>query len=173
MRFPTQVTVSPEVSMTRPEYRVKSSLLSLGAHTYLGSQIAKLDAEEIALNRKGRSHDPRAEAAVSLAVKVTRACGKVEEDNLAGVRAASYTDAKIIKIVVLCAQFFPTNFLANVFDIDVDFPTTNEANTKWSIRGATDRGLSSVQFRASGRAALHAGHLPGNRNTLLAGETSW
>lgn len=48
---------------------------------------------------------------------------------LAGVRAAGYADAKIVKIVALCAHLFLTNCRANVFDIDVDFSTT-DANTK-------------------------------------------
>jgi hypothetical protein len=29
--------------------------------------------------------------------------------------------------VALCAQFFLTNFLANVFDIEVDFPDAEES----------------------------------------------
>src|ERR1700761_1691354 len=32
----------------------------LSAHTYLGLNLAKIDAEEIALNRKGASGDPKA-----------------------------------------------------------------------------------------------------------------
>jgi uncharacterized peroxidase-related enzyme len=101
----------------------------LAAHTYLGVRFAKLDAEEMALNRRGRSRDPKAEAAVAFAVKVTQTRGKVEEEDLEAVGAAGYTDAQVVEIVALCAQFFLTNFLANVFDIDSDFAATDEAHS--------------------------------------------
>jgi uncharacterized peroxidase-related enzyme len=105
----------------------------LAAHTYLGSQFAKLDAEEMALNRKGHSRDPKAEVAVAFAVKVTEARGKVEEADLEAVRAAGYTDAQVVEIIALCAQFYLTNFLANVFDIDADFPVTDDAGSQQGI----------------------------------------
>jgi uncharacterized peroxidase-related enzyme len=92
----------------------------LSAHTYVGSNFARLAAEEMALNRQGRSQDPKADAAVRFAVKVTRTRGKVENEDLDAVRAAGYTDGQIVEIVALCAQFFLTNFIANVFDIDID-----------------------------------------------------
>jgi uncharacterized peroxidase-related enzyme len=95
----------------------------LAAHSYLGSNFAKLTAEEMALNREGRSLDPKAEVAVRFAVKVTETRGKVTDEDLAVVREAGYSDAQIVEIVALCAQFFLTNFLANVFDIEVDFPS--------------------------------------------------
>ena len=41
----------------------------LSAHTYLGLNLAKISPEEIALNRKGRSGDPKANAAVAFACK--------------------------------------------------------------------------------------------------------
>ena len=42
----------------------------LSAHTYLGLNLAKISPEEIALNCKGRSGDPKADAAVHFAAKV-------------------------------------------------------------------------------------------------------
>jgi uncharacterized peroxidase-related enzyme len=97
----------------------------LSAHTYLGSQFANLNAAEMELNRKGRSYNPKAEAAIRFAVRVTEVRGKVEDQDLKAVRAAGYTDAQIVEIVALCAQFFLTNYVANVFEIDADFPDMN------------------------------------------------
>ena len=37
----------------------------LSARTYLGLNVAKLDAAEVALNRKGHSHDAKADAVVA------------------------------------------------------------------------------------------------------------
>ena len=45
----------------------------LSAHTYLGLNLAKIDAAEIALNRRGASSDAKAHAAVSFAAKVASA----------------------------------------------------------------------------------------------------
>ena len=47
----------------------------LSAHTYLGTNLAKLDAAEIAANRAGFSNDAKADAAVRFAVKVAQAAG--------------------------------------------------------------------------------------------------
>ena len=44
----------------------------LSAHTYLGLNLAKIDDAEIALNRRGASSDPKANAAVAFARKVAR-----------------------------------------------------------------------------------------------------
>jgi AhpD family alkylhydroperoxidase len=47
----------------------------LSAHTYLAKNLAKLDDAEIAANRLGHSNDPKADAAVSFAVKLVRERG--------------------------------------------------------------------------------------------------
>ena len=43
----------------------------LSAHTYLGLNFAKISPEEVALNRKGSSSDPKADAAVRFSATVT------------------------------------------------------------------------------------------------------
>jgi AhpD family alkylhydroperoxidase len=45
----------------------------LSAHSYLGLNLAKLGPEEVALNRKGKSGDAKANEAVRFAIKVARA----------------------------------------------------------------------------------------------------
>ena len=68
----------------------------LSAHTYLGANLAKLSPEEIAANRKGRSADAKANAALVFAVKVADSRGHVSDADLSDVRAAGYDDAQII-----------------------------------------------------------------------------
>src|SRR5262249_18245451 len=51
----------------------------LSAHTYIGTNLAKLTAEDAALNRKGPSTDARAGAAVRFAAKVAELRGKVTD----------------------------------------------------------------------------------------------
>jgi uncharacterized peroxidase-related enzyme len=94
----------------------------LAAHTYLGKNLAKLSDDEIAANRAGRSTDAKADAAVRFAVQVARARGHVGEPALQAVRAAGYTDAQVIEIVMHVALNTWTNYLNEVAATDIDFP---------------------------------------------------
>lgn len=94
----------------------------LSAHTYLGANLAKLSPEEIAANRKGRSNDAKANAAVVFAVKVAEARGHVSDADLGDVRAAGYDDAQIIEIVQHVALNIWTNYLNEVARTEIDFP---------------------------------------------------
>ena len=105
---------------------VNSCHYCTSSHSYLGYHFAKLIPEEMALNRIGRSLDAKAEAAVKFAREVVKSRGKVENDDLSVVRAAGYSDAQIIEIIALCAQISLTNLLANVFDIQPDFPSIGD-----------------------------------------------
>lgn len=92
------------------------------AHAFLGARFGKLDRDEMELNRHGRSSDLKAEAAVSFAKKVTETRGKVNDEDLAAVRAAGWSDSQIIEIIALGVQFLYTNFVNNVFQTGIDFP---------------------------------------------------
>jgi uncharacterized peroxidase-related enzyme len=94
----------------------------LSAHTYLAANLAKLSPEEVAWNRKGGSGDPKANAAVGFAAKVTQARGHVTDADIAAVRAAGHDDAQIIEIIALVAENCFTNFLNEVARTDIDFP---------------------------------------------------
>ena len=92
------------------------------AHSYVAHYFAKLVPQEIALNRVGRSLNRDAESAITFARKVSVSWGKVNTEDLNDIRAAGYSDAQIVEIIALCAQVFLTNLLANIFDIQSDFP---------------------------------------------------
>jgi uncharacterized peroxidase-related enzyme len=94
----------------------------LSAHTYLGLNLAKIDATEITLNRRGASSDLKANAAVDFAAKVTRARGNVSDADLQAVKAAGFTDAQIVEIVAIVAENVFTNFINIVAETDIDFP---------------------------------------------------
>lgn len=94
----------------------------LAAHTYLGKNVAKLSDAEIAANRNGHSSDPKADAAVIFARKVTLDRGAVTDADFALVRAAGYSDAEIIEIVAHVALNTLTNYINEVFGTEVDFP---------------------------------------------------
>jgi len=97
------------------------------AHTFLAKTFAKLDEAEVAANRAGASTDAKAHAAVSFAVKVATTKGRVSEQDISSVRAAGYSDAEIIEIIGLIALNVLTNYVNEVFQTDVDFPTIDAA----------------------------------------------
>ncbi|GGJ19522.1 carboxymuconolactone decarboxylase family protein [Neoroseomonas lacus] len=99
----------------------------LAAHTYLGTNLAKLDAAEIAANRAGRSNDAKADAAVRFAVAVTQSRGHVGDEAIATIRAAGWSDAEILEITVHVALNTLTNYVNEVAGTEVDFPAVARA----------------------------------------------
>ena len=99
----------------------------LSAHTYLGTNLAKLDAAEIAANRRGFSNDPKADAAVRFAAKVARERGHVDNDAVRLVKLAGYDDAQIVEIVLHVALNTWTNYLNEVAQTEIDFPVIRRA----------------------------------------------
>jgi uncharacterized peroxidase-related enzyme len=97
----------------------------LSAHTYLGKNIAKLDDAEIAANRRGGSHDPRADAAVRFAARIVQERGHVADAELRAVRMAGYDDAQIVEIVMHAALNTLTNYINEVAKTEIDFPAVS------------------------------------------------
>jgi uncharacterized peroxidase-related enzyme len=97
----------------------------LSAHTYLATNLAKLDEAEIAANRNGHSNDARADATVAFAKTVAEARGKVTDADIAAVKLAGFTDAQIVEIVANVALNVLTNFVNNVAETDIDFPVVH------------------------------------------------
>jgi uncharacterized peroxidase-related enzyme len=97
----------------------------LSAHTYLGKHVAKLDDAEIAANRAGTSYEPKADAAVRFAAQVAERRGHVQAEDLEAVRAAGYSDAELIEIVLHVALNTWTNYINEVAKTDIDFPAVS------------------------------------------------
>lgn len=94
----------------------------LAAHSYLAENQARIEASEIVSARDGFSKDPKTEAALQFALRVASQHGKVEDQDLATLRAAGYDDAGIVEIVLNVALNVLTNYINNVAQTDVDFP---------------------------------------------------
>jgi uncharacterized peroxidase-related enzyme len=97
----------------------------LSAHTYLGKNVAKLDDAEITANRNGGSNNPKAAAAVMFAKKVADARGRVLATDLGAVKAAGYSDAAVIEIVLNVALNIWTNYINMVAATEIDFPVVH------------------------------------------------
>ena len=101
----------------------------LTVHSYTAEHMAKLSPDDIILARKGHSTDPKRDAAVQFARRVTETRGQGSDSDLARVREAGYSDANIIEIVSLVAMYAMTNFINNVSNPDRDFPHVEAAGT--------------------------------------------
>jgi uncharacterized peroxidase-related enzyme len=99
----------------------------LSAHAYLGLNLAKISKEEVALNRKGESGDPKADAALRFATKIVRARGQVSDGDIQAVRDAGFTDGQIVDIIAVAAENIFTNLLNLVAETDIDFPVVRAA----------------------------------------------
>src|SRR6201991_2589041 len=94
----------------------------LAAHSFIAGNLAKVDADEIAINREGRSSDPKRQAAIYFAKRLIETSGKVSDAEFSAVRDAGWTDANIVEIIALTAQFLLTNFVNNAVQTPIDFP---------------------------------------------------
>ncbi|MBZ9894584.1 MULTISPECIES: peroxidase-related enzyme [unclassified Mesorhizobium] len=101
----------------------------LAAHSYVSTNLAKIPPEEIALNRQGCSSDPKRKAAVAFAKALIETRGKVSDAQFEAVRDAGWTDANIVEIIALTAQFLLTNFINNAVRTPIDFPAVSPAKT--------------------------------------------
>ena len=97
----------------------------LSAHIYFARNVAKLDDAEITANRNGGSNDPQAAAAVLFAKKVADARGRVSDADLSAVKAAGYSEAAVIEIVLNVAFNIWTNYVNAVAGTAIDFPVVH------------------------------------------------
>jgi uncharacterized peroxidase-related enzyme len=101
----------------------------LAAHSYISTNLAKIAPEEIALNREGRSRDPKRQAAIAFAKALIERRGQVSDEEFDAVRAAGWTDANIVEMIALSAQFLLTNFMNNAVQTPIDFPEVASAKS--------------------------------------------
>jgi uncharacterized peroxidase-related enzyme len=94
----------------------------LSAHTYLGANVARLDADEIERARRFDSADPKSAAILAFARALVATRGGVSESDLATARGAGLSDAELGDIVGHVAVNVLTNYFNKAFAVDVDFP---------------------------------------------------
>lgn len=82
-----------------------------------------VDDAEIAANRNGASNDPKADAAVRFAAAVVRQRGRVSNDQIHAVLSAGYSDAQVLDILLAVALNTFTNYVNEVAQTEVDFPS--------------------------------------------------
>jgi len=124
----------------------------MSAHSFVAERILHLDASTIDAARRGRGHDPKAEAALRLAIDINDARGGITRAQLDAATAAGLDDPEIAEVVGNVALNVLTNYFNKAADIDIDFPpvrTTALAGSgaapgRLSALGAWDRGEADV-----------------------------
>ncbi|MGP3915065.1 carboxymuconolactone decarboxylase family protein [Nonomuraea sp. 10N515B] len=94
----------------------------LSAHTYIGTNLAGLSAEEADAARYGRASDAKAQAALTLAVALVRGRGDVEDADLKAAREDGLSDGEIAEVVGHVALNVFTNYLNKTAQTEIDWP---------------------------------------------------
>ncbi|MEB0200631.1 MULTISPECIES: carboxymuconolactone decarboxylase family protein [Cryobacterium] len=94
----------------------------LSAHTFIGGNIAKVDAAELDSARRAQSRDPHVAALLTLSNMIAENAGDVGDDALGAARAAGVTDAEIGEVVANLALNILTNYFNVLAHVENDWP---------------------------------------------------
>lgn len=94
----------------------------LSAHTYIGANIAKVDAEELERARDATSSVPHTAALLALSDAIARGHGSVQDTDVQAARDAGATDAEIGEVVGHLALNVLTNYFNILADVENDWP---------------------------------------------------
>lgn len=98
----------------------------LSAHTAIGKMIG-LKQEQIEASREGKGSSEKATAALTFAKRVLDGKGKINEPDLAAVRAAGFSDGEIAEIIAHVALNVFTNYFNVATEVDIDFPKVSHS----------------------------------------------
>ena len=99
------------------------------AHTAL-SKMLKVDDGEIDRRLDGHSSDPKLDAALVFARKITDKRGFVSDDDITAVRTAGYDDGALTEIVANVVANTFTNYINHVAETEIDFPKADLVEPK-------------------------------------------
>ncbi|QUQ72478.1 carboxymuconolactone decarboxylase family protein [Kutzneria sp. CA-103260] len=94
----------------------------LSAHTFIGGNIAKVDAQELEAARDAKASDPHTAALLALSDAIARGRGHVDDAVLRAARDAGATDAEIGEVVGHLALNVLTNYFNVLAKVDNDWP---------------------------------------------------
>lgn len=94
----------------------------LSAHTFIGANIAGVDAEELEAARDAKSSDPHTAALLALSDAIARGRGAVAGTSLQAARDAGVTNAEIGEVVGHIALNVLTNYFNILAKVENDWP---------------------------------------------------
>lgn len=97
----------------------------LSAHTYIGANIAKIEADELDKARHAKSDTPHIAALLKLSNDIAERHGHVDTVDLAAARDAGVSDEEIGELVANLALNILTNYFNVVAEVDNDWPVVS------------------------------------------------
>lgn len=97
----------------------------LAAHSYLATNVAGLEDDEVTAARHARATDPTAAAALRLAAAVTAGRGALSDADFTAARDAGLTDGQISEVIGHVALNVLTNYFNKAVQTDIDFPVVS------------------------------------------------
>lgn len=94
----------------------------LSAHTYINTNLMKVDAGATEAAREAHSADAKTDAILQFAKEVTLKKGNVTDADVATVKAAGVTDAEIAETIGHVALNILTNYFNITAGTEIDFP---------------------------------------------------
>ncbi|MGB8407888.1 MAG: carboxymuconolactone decarboxylase family protein [Mycobacterium sp.] len=94
----------------------------LSAHTFLASNVAKLDASEVDRARRSESGDAHVAAVLQLSNTIAENAGDVDEADIQAARDAGVTDEEMGEIVANLALNVMTNYFNVLTRVENDWP---------------------------------------------------
>ena len=94
----------------------------LSAHTYIGANLVKIDAESLEAARNGNATLPKTDAILKFAKVLVTKRGLVNDADVNDVKKAGATEGEVGEIVGHVALNILTNYFNNTAKTEVDFP---------------------------------------------------
>lgn len=101
------------------------------AHSLLGSQ-AGVQKDELELNLKGCSNDPKTASALRFVVEIVEKRGDIDKSSIAKLAEAGFSDEEVVEIIGHVGLNMFTNYFNNIAGTKIDFPlvTTRAESTR-------------------------------------------
>jgi uncharacterized peroxidase-related enzyme len=97
----------------------------LSAHTYIGANIAEVDAAELDNARRAESDDPHVAALLKLSNAIAENAGDVDDVDIEAAREAGVTDDEIGEVVANLALNIMTNYFNVLAHVGNDWPVVS------------------------------------------------
>lgn len=94
----------------------------LSAHTFIGANLVKIDAETLAASRNGHAADAKTQAILTFAQTLVSKNGHVSNEDVAAVKAVGLTDGEIGEVIGHVGLNILTNYFNNTAETELDFP---------------------------------------------------
>ena len=115
--------------------RTERLLLLPSRPTPVIGKMSGLTEEQITQARQGKAGDAKEQAAVTFALQMIEKRGQVNDDDVAAVKSAGYTDGEVAEIVGAVALNVLTNYFNHVADTEIDFPKVSALCNKGGCCG--------------------------------------